>query len=161
MWWWFLMDICSPPADKPTNQPTLPSPLPHQEVDNLPASEARRRLEAYRKRQQAAAAAKAKADAGGEGGEEAAAAAVRGAFEGAISSAFEGALKHYVAEEQKEVRAWGGQGGCGGSWVAAEEGTRLLREVHMARLLRAATPATLQFPAPHTRVMMLLVGRPG
>lgn len=72
-----------------------------QDIDNLPASEARRRLEAYRKRQQAAAAAKAAAEAGQEAAE--AAAAARVAFEGSISDAFEGALRFYVSEEQREV----------------------------------------------------------
>ncbi len=84
-----------------------------QDIDNLPASEARRRLEAFRKRQQAAKSAAAAAGgedggvSGGGGGDAAAvaaAAAARGAFEGAISEAFEGALKFYVSEEQKEVR---------------------------------------------------------
>lgn len=88
-----------------------------QDIDNLPASEARRRLEAFRKKQQAAAAAAAasaaaaaqqQADAGSSsaaagGSAEAAAAAARVAFEGAISEAFEDSLKYYVAEEQKEV----------------------------------------------------------
>ncbi|KAI8462913.1 MAG: subunit of GARP complex [Monoraphidium minutum] len=84
-----------------------------QDIDNLPASEARRRLEAFRKRQQAAAAAKAAAAAAAASGEDgssggapdaaAVAAAARGAFEGAISEAFEGALKFYVTEEQKEL----------------------------------------------------------
>jgi hypothetical protein len=94
-------------------RPAAPPPHPHpQDIDNLPASEARRRLEAFRKRQQSVAAKAAAAvagDADGEGGglatpEAAAAAAARGAFEGAISEAFEGALKFYVTEEQKEVR---------------------------------------------------------
>jgi hypothetical protein len=98
-----------------------------QDADNLPASEARRRLEAFRKKQQAAkqqhqqqqagaaaAAAAAAAGAGAAGGTSAggrgeadaaaADAAARVAFEGSISGAFEGALRHYVAEEQKEVR---------------------------------------------------------
>ena len=87
-----------------------------QDVDNMSASEARRRLEAFRKKQQAAAAAKqqeqqqggsAGGTAGAGGGEPEAAAAAAAAsvsFEGAISEAFEDALKHYVAEEQKEVR---------------------------------------------------------
>jgi hypothetical protein len=99
------------------NHALLGTPHALQDIDNLPASEARRRLEAFRKRQQSAAAAKAAAaaaaataaDGGGEGGgaalDAAAAAAARGAFEGAISEAFEGALKFYVSEEQKEVRA--------------------------------------------------------
>eukprot|EP00879_Flechtneria_rotunda_P008030 GHRR01008412.1.p1 GENE.GHRR01008412.1~~GHRR01008412.1.p1 ORF type:complete len:961 (+),score=374.37 GHRR01008412.1:225-3107(+) len=87
-----------------------------QDVDNLPASEARKRLEAFRKKQQAAAAAKQQqqqqtaadgtAHAGGSetvGPDAAAAAAAHVAFEGAISEAFEDALKYYVAEEQKEL----------------------------------------------------------
>ncbi len=72
-----------------------------QDIDNLPASEARRRLEAFRKRQQAAAAAKAAAATGADAQE--AAAAARGAFEGAISEAFEEVLRFYVMEEQREV----------------------------------------------------------
>eukprot|EP00878_Enallax_costatus_P033636 GHUV01037174.1.p1 GENE.GHUV01037174.1~~GHUV01037174.1.p1 ORF type:complete len:827 (+),score=323.16 GHUV01037174.1:597-3077(+) len=85
-----------------------------QDIDNLPASEARRRLEAFRKKQQAAAAAaqqqaadaaagSATAAATGSTAEAAANAAARVAFEGAISEAFEDALKYYVAEEQKEL----------------------------------------------------------
>lgn len=60
---------------------------------------------------QAAEAAKAAAAVSGE--EAAAAAATRGAFEGAISEAFEPALKHYVSQEQREVRV----GRCGRALV--------------------------------------------
>lgn len=86
-----------------------------QEVDNMSASEARRRLEAFRKKQQAAAAAKqqqqqppgnaAGAVPGSSSDTEAAAAAAAASvsFEGAISEAFGDSLKYYVAEEQKEV----------------------------------------------------------
>lgn len=77
----------------------------------MSASEARRRLEAFRKKQQAAAAAKQQpADTAGaapapsgEAEAAAAAAAASVSFEGAISEAFEDSLKYYVAEEQKEV----------------------------------------------------------
>jgi hypothetical protein len=88
-----------------------------QEVDNMSASEARRRLELFRKKQQAAAAAKQQQQqqqqAGGTAGgatagssdteAAAAAAAASVSFEGAISEAFGDSLKYYVAEEQKEV----------------------------------------------------------
>lgn len=93
---------------------TLSDVLWLQEVDNMSASEARRRLEAFRKKQQAAAAAKQQQQGGGPpdaaaGGASdlqaaAAAAAANVSFEGAISEAFEESLKYYVAEEQKEVR---------------------------------------------------------
>lgn len=75
-----------------------------QDVDNLPASEARRRLEAYRKKMQVQAAAKAAAQAGEQAKE--AAEAVKTAFEGSISDAFEDSLKWYVAEEERELRAY-------------------------------------------------------
>ena len=101
-----------------------------RDIDGLPASEARRRLEAFRRRQQAAQAAAAAGDGGAAGaggapepdGGDVAAAAARGAFEGAISEAFEGALKFYVAEEQREV----GRGGCGGGGGVEEGGERVM-----------------------------------
>lgn len=82
-----------------------------KDVDNMSASEARRRLEAFRKKQQAAAAKQqqqtstAGGAAGSNGETEAAAAAAAASvsFEGAISEAFEDSLKYYVAEEQKEL----------------------------------------------------------
>lgn len=76
----------------------------------MSASEARRRLEAFRKKQQAAKQLQNASSAGGAsaaGAEPEAAAAAAAAsvsFEGAISEAFEDSLKYYVAEEQKEVR---------------------------------------------------------
>jgi hypothetical protein len=83
-----------------------------QEVDNMSASEARRRLEAFRKKQQAAKQQQQQQQAGGAApgpsseteAVAAAAAAASVSFEGAISEAFEDSLKYYVAEEQKEVR---------------------------------------------------------
>jgi hypothetical protein len=82
----------------------------------MSASEARRRLEAFRKKQQAAKQQQQQpqqADAGAAPGPNseteaaAAAAAASVSFEGAISEAFEDSLKYYVAEEQKEVSRGG------------------------------------------------------
>lgn len=113
-----------------------------QDVDNMSASEARKRLEAFRKKQQAAAAAKqqqpqsAASTAGSQQQQldahaAAAAASVAAAcvsFEGAISEAFEDSLKYYVAEEQKEV---GLRLGC--CWLRLGDE---LRSVHLHACVR-------------------------